>query len=128
MNKILVDSDVLIGVLRNNERAIGLLDALAEDSLVACSALTVLEIQLGVRKGEEKRTNQLLGTLSVIPLGEDEANLAGKIIRENRRKGITVDFADAGIAATCLLHGHEFLTLNVRHSQPLRVPLLLGED
>ncbi|HHY46532.1 MAG TPA: type II toxin-antitoxin system VapC family toxin [Firmicutes bacterium] len=124
MRRILVDSDVLIGVLRNNERAITLLDTLSEDSLVACSALTVLEIQLGVRKGEEEKTNQLLDTLNVIALGEAEANLAGKIIRENRWKGITVDFADAGIAATCLLHGYELLTFNIRHFQQLGVPLL----
>lgn len=128
MNKILVDSDVLIGVLRNNERALELLNTLAKESLVSCSALTAFEVQLGVRKGEEERTNQLLRTLIVIPLGEDEANLAGKLIRENRWKGLTVDFVDAGIAATCLLHGYELLTLNVRHFRPLGVPLLLTED
>ncbi|NPV52393.1 MAG: hypothetical protein HPY71_02590 [Firmicutes bacterium] len=53
--------------------------------------------------------------MNVIALGEAEANLAGKIIRENRWKGITVDFADAGIAATCLLHGYELLTFNVTY-------------
>ncbi|MEW6230311.1 MAG: PIN domain-containing protein [Bacillota bacterium] len=128
MKKVLVDSDVIIAHLRGDHRALSLLRPLLADGLAACSALTVIEVQSGVRDcGREKQeTDGLFAVVEVLSLGKPEAELAGGLIRDKRSTGLTVGLVDAAIAATCLVHGYNLLTFNVRHFKPLGVSLLSG--
>ncbi len=76
--------------------------------------VSVVEIQAGVRRGEEKKTNALLDSLKAYDVTSAIANLAGKFIRDCRAKGITLDFADSIVAATAVIHGLTLLTYNVK--------------
>ncbi len=65
-----LDSDVIIWHLRKGERQRAVeahLEKLAAMGSVACSALTVAEVEQGVRKGEEGRTRDFLRALRPIP-------------------------------------------------------------
>jgi predicted nucleic acid-binding protein len=91
------------------------LQSLAERGTLLTTALSVAEVEQGVRPGEEERTRALLRALTVLPVDRDVAEQAGEIVRGLRAKGETLGLADALIAATCLLHGLTLVTLNVRH-------------
>ena len=83
--------------------------------LPACSVLTFLKVQLGVRKGEEDKTDRFLGSLRVFDVNTEIANKAATLIREYKAKGITLDLPDAIIASTCMLNDLILVTYHTKH-------------
>jgi hypothetical protein len=83
--------------------------------LPACSALSVLEVQLGVKKGEEEKTDRFLRSLRILDVNMEIANKAAQLIQEYKVKGMTVDLPDAVIASTCILHDLILVTYNTKH-------------
>jgi predicted nucleic acid-binding protein len=115
MIEYLLDSDVLIWQLRNQEETVELLANLSKRGILACSVVSIVEVQAGVRRGEEKKTDALLDSLKAYDVTPAIANLAGTFIRGYRAKGITLDFVDSIVAATAVIHGLTLLTYNVKH-------------
>jgi predicted nucleic acid-binding protein len=115
MIEYLLDSDVLIWQLRDQEEIVELLASLSKRGILACSVMSIVEVQAGVRRGEEKKTDTLLDSLKAYDVTPAIANLAGKFIRDHRAKGITLDFVDSVIAATAVIHGLTLLTYNIKH-------------
>jgi predicted nucleic acid-binding protein len=61
-----LDSDVVIWHLRKGERQLAvdaLLEKLATTGTLACSVLTIAEVEQGMRKGEEEKTRGFLRPL-----------------------------------------------------------------
>ncbi len=127
MIEYLLDSDVLIWQLRDQGETVELLASLSKSGILACSVVSIVEIQAGVRRGEEKKTNALLDSLKTYDVTPAIANLAGTFIRDHRTKGITLDFVDSIIAATAVIHGLTLLTYNVKH-YPMPEVTLYGFD
>lgn len=115
MSNFLLDSDVIIWHLRGRKEVTEMLRDLQRFGLPACSALAFLEVQLGVRKGEEEKTDRFLGSLRVFDVNTEIANKAAKLIREYKAKGITLDLPDAIIAGTCMLNDLILVTYNTKH-------------
>ncbi len=115
MSRFLLDSDVIIWHLRGRKEVTEVLRDLQRFGLPACSALSVLEIQLGVKKGEEEKTDRFLESLRIFDVDMETANKAAQLIRRSKAKGITLDLPDSIIAATCILHDLILVTYNTRH-------------
>ena len=112
-----LDSDVVIWHLRKGHHVdvSNYLENLAERGALMTTAVTVAEIEQGVRIGESEVTRSLLRSLDVIPIDRNIAERAGEIVRELRGRGVTLGLADALIAAACIIHDLSLVTLNVRH-------------
>ncbi len=115
MSRFLLDSDVIIWHLRGREEVTAVLRDLQRFGLPACSALSALEVQLGVKKGEEENTNRFLKSLRIFDVDMDIASKAAQLIRRSKAKGITLDLPDSVIAATCILHDLILVTYNTKH-------------
>lgn len=115
MARYLLDSDVIIWCLRGRRETIRLVEELQKESVPHCSALSVIEVEFGMRKGEEKATSNFLGALRVEPVDANVARLAATYMRQHQRKGTTLDLVDASIAATCVARGLLLVTYNVKH-------------
>jgi predicted nucleic acid-binding protein len=115
MSRFLLDSDVIIWHLRGQKEVTEMLRNLQRFGLPACSALSVLEIQLGVKKGEEEKTDRFLKSLKIFDVNMEIASKAAQLIREYKAKGIALDLPDSVIAATCLLHELILVTYNPKH-------------
>lgn len=111
----MLDTDVIIWHLRGRPEVTAALRELQSFGLPSCSSLSILEVQVGVKKGEETKTDLFLGSLKVFDVTRQIANKAGALIRDQRSKGVTLDLPDAVIAATCILHGLIFITYNAKH-------------
>ncbi len=111
----LLDTDLIIWFLRGREHARRWIQELRKAGVPSCSALSVTEVAAGMRPGEESDTRALLGALNVIPVDREIAWRAGTLIRECGRRGITLDFVDTTIAATCLTRKLSLATCNVKH-------------
>jgi predicted nucleic acid-binding protein len=115
MSRFLLDSDVIIWHLRGQKEVTGVLRDLQRSGLPACSALSVLEIQLGVKKGEEEKTDRFLKSLRIFDVDMEIASKAGQLIRRYKARGVTLDLPDSVIAATCILHELILVTYNTKH-------------
>ncbi len=115
MARYLLDSDVIIWCLRGRRDTVLLVEELQRESVPYCSALSVIEVELGMKKGEEKATRGFLDALRVEPVDKNVARLAATYMREYRRKGMMLDLVDASIAATCVTRGLLLVTYNVKH-------------
>lgn len=116
MASYLLDSDVLIWLLRGRGETIELVQGLQAEShvVLACSALSVLEIWTGIRPGEERRTRALMDPLRTVPVDAAIARRAAHLLSIRKRQGDPREWIDAVIAATCLELRMTLVTYNVR--------------
>ena len=113
MSGVLLDSSVLIDILRGHRAALDYVLGLG--TVPAASEITRVEVLRGVRSGERRMTERLLGSLRWIPLDAPIARGAGELGRRWRASHRTLATADLVIAATALEHELDLATLNIRH-------------
>ncbi len=111
----LFDSNVLIAHLRGVDAATGLLLLAVEEGTAACSVLSRVEIEGGMRSGERHVVRRLFAHMQVEPVTEPIAVRAAEMVRAHRRSHPGIDLVDYVIAATAEIHEAELLTLNVKH-------------
>ena len=110
-----VDTSVLIDVLRGAAAAKELLLAEMRAERLHASEITRLEVLAGMRADEEHATRLLLATLVWHPVDETIAERAGVLGRKWLPSHRGIDGADLAIAATADLLSARLLTRNVRH-------------
>ena len=113
MSGVLLDSSILIDLLRGHPPALDYVKAL--DQLPVASELTRVEVLRGVQSGERRLTERLLGSLGWLPFDEPIARRAGDLGRRWRASNRGLATVDLVIAATALEHSLDLATLNVRH-------------
>lgn len=108
--KYLLDTNVVIGLLKGQAPAIGLL---GNCSLKQCAVSQITRLELlgfcGLSTTDEQAIRRFLGHCQVFML---EEKLEPKIIE--LRRGRSCKLPDAIIAATALVHGLQLLTLDQR--------------
>lgn len=116
MANFLLDSDVLIWLLRGRSETVELVERLQRETAaaLACSALSILEIWAGVRPGEERKTQLLLEPLKVMPVDSTIARRAALLLSSRKRQRDPREWIDALITATCLELRLTLVTYNLR--------------
>lgn len=109
---IVLDTTVLIDLLRGNAAALGYLRSLGE--VPACSEVTRVEVMRGIRHRERDATEVLMRTMRWIGLDEQIARRAGALGRTWRRSHL-IATTDLIIAATAQELGAGLATSNTRH-------------
>jgi predicted nucleic acid-binding protein len=112
----LLDSSVIIDALNNrNDRPRFLAELSEQDILLACCPINVTEVYMGMRAGEEAKTEKLLRSLEFYPITWEAAQLAGGLFRHWRQKGQTLALSDVTIAAVALANKLVLATDNHKH-------------
>lgn len=112
----LLDSSLLIDALNGRNGRPQLLAELSrQDILLACCAVNVTELHMGMRPGEEAKTEKFLRSLEFFPVTYEIAHLAGDLFRQWRQKGQTLSLADVTVAAVALTHNLVLATGNRKH-------------
>lgn len=112
---ILVDTSVLIDVLRGEVAAAAVLRDARTAGPLHASEVTRLEVLAGMRDREEAATRALLAVLIWHPVDEKVAEVAGELGRKWLPGNRGIDSADLAIAATAVLLDARPLTRNVKH-------------
>ena len=138
MTAYLLDTNVVSALApANPSQDPTLLDWLqANTAALFLSVVTVVEIEAGIanaaRKGARRKADALTAWLEailhlygqrVLPIDTPTARAAGRLDGIARGAGIAPGFADIAIAATFATNGLMLLTRNLRHFQPLGVPV-----
>lgn len=113
---VVIDADVLIGVLRDTPGANwAVADARHRDPRLMSVAPVRTEILRGVRPGEEGATAGLLNIVEWVTVDVDLADRAGELGRAYRQSHRGIEIVDLLLAAAAERFGARLLTRNVRH-------------
>ena len=112
---MIVDSDVIIEVLRGNAKtAAWLRHQRAEGAVLSYSPVSRAEVRAGARPAEQPAISALFGSLVALPVEASTGDLAGdKLARFAASHG--VQMGDALIAAAAIEHRDDLATFNWRH-------------
>jgi predicted nucleic acid-binding protein len=116
LKSILLDSDVLIEVLRQRDAAILARweQLVAGEALIVYSPVTVAEIWHGARPNERETVSRLFAALTCVPVDTEIGRKAGEYLNlYSRSHNLTL--GDALIAATAAVHQALLWTRNRRH-------------
>ncbi|MCC7309301.1 MAG: type II toxin-antitoxin system VapC family toxin [Acidobacteria bacterium] len=114
MERIIVDSDILILVSRDDPTAVLFVENLEKTRGVAISAVSAFELVIGsLNKTDQASIAKFLSRFEHIHIAEDISETALKLL-ERYRLSHGLLMADALIAATALLNDLEFVTRNTK--------------
>ena len=109
----LLDTCILIDVLRGREAAVGFVSGLKAAPVI--SVITATKLIAGARGAKETAAiDRILATFDVAEINLDIARLAGNYVRDYG-PGHAVDPIDALIAATAATKSLDLATLNLKH-------------
>ncbi len=112
---LLLDTSVLIDVLRDRKDRRYLLAALTEEGhQFATSTVNIGEVYAGLRDGERSEADPLLSSLLRLPVTYEIGRRAGEQKRFYAARGLTFGLIDMIVAATALEHSITLLTDNVK--------------
>lgn len=112
MSKVILDSDILIDLLKGRKAARVFVQELTTDSVPCCSVISVAEIYAGMQTDEREATATLLDGLVLFPVNRRIAEVAGHF--KKRGTARRLELADCLIAATALVEGAAVATGNVK--------------
>lgn len=112
MSKVLLDTDILIDILRGRAAVRTFLFDLTDRAVPCCSVMSVAELYAGMRPEEKRVTDILLDALVIIPVGQEIAEVAGRF--KQREKSRRLELADCVIAATAFVEGATLATGNTK--------------
>ena len=112
---MILDSDVLIEILRSNDKTARWVAAQASTGeALRYSPVSRAEIGAGMRAGEEKGIGALFAGLDAVTIDAATGELAGERMRRYR-KSHGLELADALIGASVVQYGERLATFNRRH-------------
>jgi len=111
--RLVIDTDVLIDYLRDHEAAAVFLEACSQP--LALSAISVAELYVGVRDGEEQsRLEDFIAAFETLPVDAPIAIQSG-LWRRHYGRSHGTGLADALIAASVSAAQATLVTLNRKH-------------
>lgn len=110
---IMCDTDVIIEILKGNEKIIKTIESIGLEN-IAISSITVMELYFGaLNKKELDKIKKHLKALNIVHFDNDVSELAVSMT-ESYSKSHGLQIPDAIIAATTLLLEMKLLTLNLK--------------
>jgi predicted nucleic acid-binding protein len=114
MNPFLLDTNIIVNVLRRGDYAHPLIEALlSQGQPLASCPITITEIYAGMRPHEEKATRTFMKSLVFLPVSAEIAEQAGRLKRRYAKRGKALSFQDATIAAVSIAYGCTLVTENI---------------
>lgn len=116
MADALIDSDVLIDVLKGRQSAAAWIAEYSRDNLLITSSVNVFELARGWDSDRATEAGMaLLREFIILPLDTRAALEAAVIDTELRQRGTPLDAGDLLIAGMARANGLAVVTRNVRH-------------
>lgn len=118
---ILVDTDILIWILRGREDIIVNFKTAADESngILLISPIQISEIYAGMKENERVDTELFMESFTAITIDSIIARMAGDYLNKYRKK-FDISLADALTGSSAKYHGVSLWTMNRRHYPMLK--------
>lgn len=119
--RTIIDTDILIDLLRDKKEAISFIAQLECENLTLCTTvINIFELHHGAHKSKEpeknlQAVNKLLRRLVILSLSYRSAQRAGHVYAELEKKGQDIGIRDTLIAAIALTRECTVATRNIGH-------------
>ena len=120
----LIDTDVLIWVLRGNKKYEEFLLELSHKGKLSISTITIAEIYKNIFPSELLKTENILNEFEIYDVTSPIAKQAGLYWQEHGKKLINLNLTDCLIAATANINNHTLVSLNIKHFPMKDIELL----
>jgi len=110
--KVCLDTNLCIEVLKNTEKGIELLDLITKKE-VFITTITVFELFL--REKNIYPIERFLSNVNILEFSELSARAASEVLKTLKRKGKLIDIRDLFIASVALTNSCTLATLNIKH-------------
>ncbi len=111
----LIDTDVLIWVLRGNKKYEAYLQVLKNKGPLSISTVTIAEIYKNIYPSEIMKTESVLQELQNWDVTEPIAKQGGRYWQQFSKELKNLNLTDCLIAATANVNNLTLVTLNIRH-------------
>lgn len=111
----LLDTDVLIWILRGDSEIINKISQLKDQSLLAISVISISEIYKNIFPSELTATENFLNQHVIFDVDINIAKTAGFYWQKYNKGLKNLSLTDCLIAATANTHGFTLVTLNTKH-------------
>jgi len=118
MTKVLLDTDVVINILKKKEETLQQLNELNESEFYI-SPIVIAEVYAGARKKEIKEIEMLFSYFKSLEIGDDIGILTGNYANEFQKAFNGISLEDFMIAATAKYYNLTLWTYNKKH-YPMR--------
>lgn len=111
----LIDTDVLIWVLRGNKKYTDFLLKLKEEDIPSISTITIAEIYKNIYPSEIVKTENLINEFQIFEVTVVVAKQAGLYWQQYAKKLKNLSLTDCIIAATASVNNSILVSLNSKH-------------
>lgn len=120
----LLDTDILIWILRNNQKIINKIANLKNKADLCISAMSIAEIYQNVFPSELIDTEELINKHVIFNIDQEIAKMGGLYWQQYSKKLKNLTVADCIIAATANLNDLTVVSLNKKHFPMKDIKLL----
>ena len=120
----LLDSDILIWILRNNKEIMGQISQLKKKSELAISVISIAEIYRNIFPSEIVETEQFIKRHIIFDVDSEIAKMAGFYWQEYHKNLQDLSLADCLIAGTASTNNAILVSLNAKHFPMKDIQLL----
>jgi len=120
--RVILDSTVIIGLLRNRREDAQLIQNIEAEAELATTTVNAFEVYFGAHKSKDVERNLVaakgfLSTIKLLAFDDSSAELAGQVLAELESKGKSVDYRDLFVGCIALKNGFTVVTHNKKHFQ-----------
>lgn len=120
----LLDTDILVWVLRDNKKIIQIVSNLKEKSTLSISVISIAEIYKNIFPAEIEATEEYLNKHAIFNVNQKIAKIAGFYYQQYSKNLQNLSLADCLIAATANVNNATLVSLNKKHFPMKDIKLL----
>lgn len=125
-NQVIIDTDMLVDMLRGLEKAVTFIAELEnKGTKLSTTVINAFELYYGAYKSKRKvqnlaATRKLLRRMVILKMNVKSAEKAGQIQAELEAGGYPIGMRDIMVGAIALTSGYTLITRNVAHLQKIK--------
>lgn len=124
----LLDTDILIWILRGRQDLVDHISKLKDDSPIALSVITIAEIYMNIFPSELINTEEHLQQYIILEVDQKIAKIAGLYFQQYLKKLKNLSLTDCLIAGTANVNNATLVSLNSKHFPMKDIQVINPQD